>query len=286
MGSGDITEVLNILMGLKLTTIIHSTLIGSRTSTTGIAIIGPAGSGKSTYAYNAAKAAYLRLKCHKSQIPKVNECIKYAVDNYDLCFSSGCKEPDEIDWELRDYIFVGEEDIPRLVSIGTEIVEQRRSPLPFLFIDDVMIRGTYTLGGVYRQLAYLFKKSMQYRRALASLVILTTTTRSSLIDLYGDFIFIHAQERFYDYYYIRWYTAKVPYRMVDRALRVYETYKALVRPEWTDTIPKKKAFGMPAWLEDLINKRKIGMIRTALSKYEKATQAEQRELGESDEEGK
>ncbi len=274
----DLAEALSHLLDLRLTNIAYATVRRIRTGVNGVAILGPAGTGKSTYAYNALKAAYLLTKCEYEGIRGTSDCAKYVLSKFDICLGRGCEEPDEIDEELREYVYVGDDDIPRLIKVGMEIAEQGERPLPFLFIDDILLKGTYQLGGKYKELMQLFRRTIQYRRALARLVIVTATSKKNLSDAvpFDDVVYVKAVEQFESYIFIRWMLMRVPFAMRDSNMKTYTTYRMIYQPEWKDVIPRKKVFGMPIWLEKLINRRKLAILKVSLERYERAAAKEER----------
>ena len=262
-----VEDVLGYLMDLHLSKLIFSSMVKARTGINGIAVVGPAGTGKTTYVYYAAKAAYIRFLCNQKGYGEKAGCIKYITGNYNLCFGRKCREPDDVDKMIRDYLFVGEEDILRLRDVLMKVSEEGRN-LPFAFLDDLIVKFSFHAGGVLRDIAIALNRFAQYRRTFANVVIITSTHKNNIINAFSDFIVIHAREQLTKYYYVR-YRRIVRTRQVKLGPRhgFMDALVTGVTIAWTDEIPRKSIFATPRWLEEEVDKRKRSIVLSYFNKF-------------------
>ena len=247
----DEREALRHLLALHLTERVVVRLEGQMGDTMYI-ITGTMGSGKTTYAYYATKAGYIKYLCRANHIAGVDECADYALRKYDICIGGECEEPDEIDEMLKDAIYVGDEDIPRLNNEIKAIAEGKRKKFKMLFLDDILATGLYHMGGFYKQLYLWFTRNTQFIRSIAKIILLTTQSIDFIPRPLRKPAVIITSDLNYDGPYFTRTALKTTHIWNQGKLIPYRYYDAV----WRDELPKNKFFKLPAWLEEKIEQRK------------------------------
>ena len=257
--------------------------LNGRADLSGYGIVGIAGVGKTSYAYYSVKVGYILYLCYDQDIGLDDTvgCWNFITREYgDVCFGRKCKEPDAIDERLREFVFVSNEDIDRLNEYLKSLLSDggaRR--LPILFLDDLALKGLYHMGGRYRELHVMLKRLQQFRRTLARTVIVTAPTKDDLIDVFGDFVFVHGDADSRKIWFIRWYAKKEKVTLKFHKGKFVNTYKTFFDIAWKDVIPRKSIFGMPKWLEEAIDARKRRILLDAFTRYEEAKRREEMRKG-------
>lgn len=225
-----------------------------------IAVVGPQGSGKTTYAYYSIKQAYILYKCAQEVAGKagsnMEQCVKRILS--ESCWGAECVEPDPIDQELRPYIYVSIDDIPRLLQRITE----RREVAPFIFVDDLGVARWSYFDRRLRRLYLKFTRLEEWRRAVAINMILTTVYESRLArDLKDAAVYVYASyhqrlrsEGRIVYNVYRYVGVRRSKALTEHGPRV------LYHPLWVDVLPSTKEWAMPPWLDELINERKKAIL--------------------------
>jgi len=245
---------------------------GKREGST-VVIVGQQGSGKTAYAFVSTKQAYLLHKCGGSWRCFVEKAAE-------LCWGSPCKEPDPIDVEMRPWLYFAVEDIYRIIETAkTARVGGNGDVAPFIYIDDIGVSSLHYLHPVLRN-AYLALLDLDsWRRAVAINLLITTVYESKLARVLKETaLVIYARH----YEYLR--TPDGPLRDVYRycATSRERIYKMDAREEvayitsrvalhWCDVLPRNVAYGLPQWLEEAVDKRKVEML-SARAKAYKETQ--------------
>ena len=268
----DPYKVFEYYAGLSFPHQIRNAFFG-RTDLSGFAIVGRAGVGKTNYAYYSIKVGYMLSLCHGHGISfgDTKACWDYVTKVHgDICFGRNCEEPDEIDEKLKDFVFVGNEDINRLTSVLRKMLDNDEKPLPILFMDDIALKHLYQLGGRYKELYVYLKRIYQYRRAIARTVVVTAPSKDDLVSVFTDFIFIYGNTDGVRIRFIRWAAKKAKVTLSYEMGQFIETYRTFYDIAWEDVIPRRSIFAMPRWLEDLINRRKRAVIRDSIKQLNKA----------------
>ena len=248
--------------GLALPMQLYKAFIG-RSDLSGFAIVGRAGVGKTNYAYYSIKTAYMLYLCHSRgiSIDDTKACWDYVTRVHgDICFGRRCEKPDGVDAKLRDFVFVGNEDIDRLTNLLEEVLAKGRKPLPVLFLDDLALKHLYQLGGRYKELYVHLKRIYQYRRAIARTVVVTAPSKDDLVSVFSDFIFVYGNSNGSESWFIRWAVLKGKVTLKYHFGEFIDTYKTFYDIAWNDVIPRRSIFAMPRWLEDMINERKRAVL--------------------------
>jgi len=231
-----------------------------------IAVVGPQGSGKTTYAYYSVKQAYIVHTCKEEVASKagsnVEQCVRRVLE--ETCWGLECVEPDDVDKELREHIYVSVDDVDRLIKRITE----RREIVPFVFVDDLGVSRTSYHDRTLRPLYLKFLRAEEWRRSMAINLVLTAVYESRLAkDLKDSALFVYAS--FHQRLRSEEGTRYNAYRYVavkrGRALTA-QGPRVLYHPLWIDVLPASKTWAMPPWLEDLINERKRELLKTFLAK--------------------
>jgi len=226
-----------------------------------IAVVGPQGSGKTTYAYYSIKQAYIVHMCkerHRAEGYPANRCIRQALK--ETCWGAECVEPDPVDKELRPYIYVSIDDVPRLI----EDIASRKEAVPFVFIDDLGVTRSSYYDRTLRPLYLKFLRVEEWRRSLAINLVLTTVyesrlakeLRESALFVYASF---HQQIRDGDG---RVYNNAYRYVAVKRSRALTAAGpRVLYHVLWTEVVPTSPTWAMPPWLEELVNARKRELLK-------------------------
>jgi hypothetical protein len=259
-------EVFTHYYDAKLTNLIYNALIGSRTFFSA-AVVGSPGIGKTSYMYYSLKAALIRALCHGDHVNSdPEECIKYIESNYgELCFNRYCAKPDPIDEKYRFIYYTGVEDLKRFLSDARELLNHpevlgRRRLV--LFLDDLVSKSAYQLGGEMRELYTAFKEVYRLIRLASGVVLMTAIHRNYFPDeVLANSEFIIARLGYDEVLFERWTYARFYKHWFGDGFY----FKAL-KPLWEDKIPKRAIFGLPEWLEKEINERKIYTLKSVLDR--------------------
>jgi hypothetical protein len=248
-----------------LANLVYEALKGSR-SFVSATIVGPPGVGKTSYAYYSLKTAIIRSLCHHAGVGKdVEACIKYVEDHYgEVCMNRYCEKPDRVDQEYRWAYYTGVGDLRRFLSDMRELIEhinelKRR---PILFLDDMVSRKAYSLGGEMRDLYQAFKEAYRIIRVTSGVVLMTAIHKSYFPEeVMSTSEFINARYGYDEVIYERWvYARYMRYWFGDKYW-----FKAL-KPKWVDTVPKRSIYGLPTWLESEVNERKVYTLKAVLDR--------------------
>ena len=248
-----------------LANLVYEALKGSR-SFVSATIVGPPGVGKTSYAYYSLKTAIIRSLCHHAGVGKdVEACIKYVEGHYgEVCMNRYCTKPDGVDETYKWAYYTGVGDLERFLSDMRELIEhinelKRR---PILFLDDMVSRKAYQLGGEMRELYQLFKEAYRVIRATSGVVLMTAIHKSYFPEeAMSTSEFVVASWDYNAITYERWVYAKyMKFWYGDKYW-----FKAL-KPKWIDTVPRKAIYGLPEWLEKEVNERKLFTLKTLLDR--------------------
>jgi len=221
-----------------------------------IAVVGQQGSGKTTYAYYSIKQAYILYTCKDSRGPTA--CIKRRFE--ESCWGATCKEPDEVDKELRQYVYVSVDDIPRLI----DEIATRGEVAPFVLIDDLGVTRSSYFDPHLRPLYLRFLRMEEWRRALTVNLVLTTVYDTRLPkDMRDTALYVYAS-----YHQI----LRLEDRQVNRAYRYIAVRRSRALTDdgprvvyhrlWVEVIPSSPEWAMPPWLAQLIDERKRALLKT------------------------
>jgi len=271
---GDSWEVFNYYYDNgTLASLIYDALIGVKPFLSA-AIVGPPGTGKTSYAYYSLKTAIISAICHGAHVDSgPTSCIRHVEKHYgEVCMNRYCTKPDGVDETYRWAYYTGVGDLERFLSDMRELIEHinelRRRPI--LFLDDMVSRKAYQLGGEMRELYQLFKEAYRVIRATSGVVIMTAIHKSYFPEeTMSTSEFVVASWDYNAITYERWVYAKyMKFWFGDKYW-----FKAL-KPKWIDTVPRKAIYGLPEWLEKEVNERKLFTLKTlldrALSKRKRA----------------
>ena len=249
MDAGE-RDALRHLLDLHLASQIAERLAGHMGNTMYV-VAGTMGSGKTTYAYYATKAGYIKYLCNSNQV-QADKCVDYALKKHDICLGRDCEEPDEIDERLGDSIYVGDEDIARLNEEIKAIALGKHERFKMLFLDDILAMGLYHMGGVYKQLYLWFTKNTQFIRSISKVLLLTTQSIDFIPRPLRKPAVIITSNVNYNGPYFTHSSLKVTHFWRGGKLIPYRYYDTV----WRDELPKSRLFKLPAWLEEKIEERK------------------------------
>jgi len=225
-----------------------------------IAVVGPQGSGKTTYAYYSIKQSYIIYKCRETARDTgvaVDYCAKKTVE--ESCWGARCEEPDPVDQELRPHIFVSVDDIPRLIDVLTT----RGDVAPFVFVDDLGVTRMSYFDRDFRKLYMKFLRLEEWRRAVAINLVLTTVYESRLAREIKDTALLVYASYIKDLRAEGGNVASKVYRYIatKRAKALTERgVWTVVRHIWVDVVPASPEWAMPPWLKRLIDERKRALL--------------------------
>jgi hypothetical protein len=118
------------------------------------------------------------------------------------------------------------------------------------------------MGGEYRELYQAFKETFRLIRPVSGVVIMTATHKNYFPEeVLAASEFVIARRRFDEIVYERW-----TYARFRKLWYGDEYYFRALKPVWVDEIPKKAIFGLPTWLENEINERKIYTLKAVLDR--------------------
>jgi hypothetical protein len=230
------------------------------------AIVGAPGTGKTSYAYYSLKTAIIRALCHHAGVTgDVDACIKYIENHYgEVCMNRRCNTPDGVDQEYKWAYYTGVGDLKRFLSDMRELIEHANElkRKPILFLDDLVSRKAYSLGGEMRDLYQAFKEAYRVIRAASGVVLMTAIHRDYFPEeVMSTSEFAIARWGYNEIIYERWVYAKYMKRWYGDKF----WFRAL-KPKWIDRVPRKSIFGLPDWLEREVNDRKIYTLKAVLDR--------------------
>ncbi|MGC8543395.1 MAG: hypothetical protein ACP5NQ_05600, partial [Vulcanisaeta sp.] len=235
-----------------------------------VVIVGMQGSGKSSYAYYALKTAYLMKKA-RSYILRSGSVLSgieaYVRDHgIELCMHRQCDSPDAIDNELKDFVYVGYDDYERLRDLILRITGGDSMEVPALFLDDLLLKDSYFLGGLHRNVYVAFKKLYALHRSVADIMIMTAPSIHYLSKEFKTAAMrIESHRKFDAVEFTHYYLKTIPMIRYVYGKRL-EWRRRVLDVAWVDRTPTKSKYGMPMWLEGMINERKRQVLRDAFSK--------------------
>jgi hypothetical protein len=259
-------EVFSHYYDAKLTNLIYNALIGSRAFFSA-AVVGSPGIGKTSYTYYSLKVALVRALCHGNHINSdFEECIEYIESRHgELCFNRYCTKPDAIDEKYRFVYYTGIDDLKRFLSDARELLShpeilgKRRF---VLFLDDLVSKSAYQLGGEMRELYTAFKEVFRLIRLASGVVLMTAIHRNYFPDeVLANSEFVVARLGYDEVLFERWTYARFYKHWFGDGFY----FKAL-KPLWEDKIPRRSIFGLPTWLEKEINERKVHTLKSVLDR--------------------
>jgi len=245
-------EVLLAYARLNLPHMVWRTLLGSRPFLA-VTIVGQMGVGKSSYAYYSLKTGIMAYLCHPYHInlfKEADRCVAHLESIHgELCMSKYCEKPDALDKKYALDIYTGPQGLFNIIETAAELAESGAPKRRIFFLDDIVARTGYTLGGELRKAYFAFREILRLSRAFSSVVVVTAPTKEFLppeavretefiVGNYG-----HNVRRFW---------RMVPFFLKDEKGQVRRGLKF----KFSDDVPAKSAFGMPKWLDDEIAKRK------------------------------
>jgi len=224
-----------------------------------IAVVGPQGSGKTTYAYYSVKQAYIMYKCKeraRAEGYPVDLCLVETLDK--TCWGAKCEEPDPVDQELRPYIYVSIDDIPRLV----EELTARGDVAPFVFVDDLGVTRMSYFDRELRRIYLKFLRLEEWRRAVAINLVLTTVYESRLareirdtaLLVYASYLQNMRTEEGVVAKVYRYIAAKRAKALTERGVWT------VVQQVWVDVVRASPEWAMPPWLRRLVDERKRALL--------------------------
>jgi len=240
---------------------------GKREGST-VVIVGQQGAGKTAYAFTSAKQAYLFHRCGGSW-----RCFTERAA--ELCWGSGCQEPDALDLELRPWLFFAVEDVFRLVEVAKSARIGGRGVAPLIMIDDIGVSSYHFLHPLLRG-AYLTLLDLDsWRRALAINLIITTVYESKLSKVLKETALIiygrhyeHLRTSSGDLHDVHRFCATSRERVYRVDARQDVAYvSSRVALWWCDVIPRQPQYGLPQWLEEAIDRRKVEMLAARAREY-------------------
>jgi len=227
-----------------------------------VAVVGSQGSGKSTYAYYSIKQAYIMWRCRQEVKAKrgsnYETCIRRAFK--ETCWGTECVEPDDVDKELREHIYVSIDDIKRLI----ERLAKREEPAPFVFVDDLGVSSLAYFDKRLRPLYLAFQRFEEWRRSVAVNLVLTTVyekrlaraLRDSAIMVYASYHQVYQLSEGEKLYRVYRYVGVKKVLQLTREGYHQARFVAL----WEDIIPFNREWAMPPWLSKLIDERKRELL--------------------------
>jgi len=241
---------------------------GKREGST-VVVVGQQGSGKTAYAYVSSKQAYLLHKCNGSW-----RCFTERAA--ELCWGSQCKEPDPIDVEMRPWLFFSVEDVYRIIETAkTARVGGNGDVAPLLLVDDIGVSSLHYLHPTLRN-AYLALLDLDsWRRAIMVNLLITTVYESKLSKVLKETALV-VYARYFEFHR----TPDGPLRDVYRycATSRERVYRVDARQDvayvssrvalwWCDVLPRNPAYGLPQWLEEAVDRRKVEMLSARARSY-------------------
>lgn len=217
-------------------------------------IIGKPGWGKTSYAFYALKTGIIKTLCFKHGKFGMEDCVKYLESKYgELCINKYCEEPDPIDKEHKWAYYTGITDLLRFIQDAQEILTKDGNRRRVFFMDDLVTKSVYFMGGVWRRAYLAFREITRVARIGASVIIMTATSPT----LVPEFM-IHSSE----YISVRMHHNFFVYTRFSKVIVPREdgTYTKVLAKMFEDMVPIKAAFGLPVWLEREINERKKQLI--------------------------
>jgi len=220
-----------------------------------VAVVGRQGVGKTSYVYHALKTALIEWLCiaHGGG----DNCLEAVEKAYGpICMNRYCAEPDGIDIRYGLAIYTGTQGLMNLINevaeLGRELAGGGSVDRRVYFLDDILARTAYHLGGVYRKAYFALRELLRVSRTISSIVIMTAPTTDYLppdIAKAGELIVARY-----------WYNSRIYEKLNTEKLTRYiggreVLIKALVR-DYVDEVPAKAIFGLPQWLDREITKRK------------------------------
>jgi len=232
-----------------------------------VAVVGTPGIGKTSYLYYALKTALIHALCHNSHVPgDIDNCIHYIEEHYgELCMYRGCGKPDSIDEKYRFIYYTGVGDLKRFLSDVNELLEHpevlgRRRFV--LFMDDMVSKSSYQLGGEMRELYQAFKEAFRLIRLASGVVLMTAIHKNYFPDeVLSNSEFVVGRLGYEEVLFERWTYARYYKKWFGDGY-----YFRALKPLWEDHIPRKGIFGLPEWLEKEINERKIYTLKSVLDR--------------------
>jgi len=220
-----------------------------------VAVVGRQGVGKTSYVYHALKTALIEWLCLKHG--GGNNCLEAVEKAYGpICMNKYCNEPDGIDVRYGLAIYTGTQGLMNLINevaeLGRELAGGGSVDRRVYFLDDILARTAYHLGGVYRKAYFALRELLRVSRTISSIVIMTAPTTDYLppdIAKAGELIV--ARYWYNSRIYEKLNIEKLPRYIGGREVLI----KALVR-DYVDEVPAKAIFGLPQWLDREITRRK------------------------------
>jgi len=239
-----VLETLKFWLDKRLTKIFYSLMVGDKYET--VLILGKPGTGKSTYAYYALKAA-LVYKLYKKL---GEEVLKGAY-----CWGAKCEERDYFDEILARYSFVGVEDVERLIRYLVGIADGKNKPHDFVFLDDLIYKYWHGAPASLKKLHTLYRDFLIFRRTFANKFVVGTAVYTKwVVDGFVQTSYV-IEGKYYG-----------KYRIFVRKKCEIKEGKYVCEKTWADAIPVDEKYAMPKWLEEEIDKRKRKAMKHVLKK--------------------
>jgi len=217
-------------------------------------IVGKPGWGKTSYAFYSLKTGIIRTLCFDRGKFGLRDCVTYLETKYgELCMNKYCEEPDSIDREFKWAYYTGVTDLLRFIQDAQKILTENGSRRKVIFMDDLVTKSVYFMGGVWRRAYLAFREMMRVARVGASVIIMTATSPTLIPEFMkhsSEYISVGVYHNFF--VYTRYSRVIVP--------REDGSYVKVLKKAFEDMIPKKAIFGLPKWLENEINERKRQLI--------------------------
>jgi len=245
-------EVLLTYAKLNLPHMVWRTLLGSRPFLA-VTIVGQMGVGKSSYAYYSLKTGIMAYLCHPYGInlfKEADRCVARLEGIHgDLCMSKHCEKPDALDKKYALDIYTGPQGLFSLIETAAELAESGTPKRKILFLDDIVTRTGYTLGGELRKAYFAFREILRLSRSFSSVVVVTAPTKEFLPpEAVRETEFIVGNYG----YNVRRFWRMVPFFLKGENGQLRRGLKF----KFSDDVPAKSSFGMPKWLDDEIARRK------------------------------
>ncbi len=244
-------------LAMRIFTALHNA--GNAGSFLPIIIVGRSGWGKTSYAYYALKTGIIRSLCVNVAIYSLDKCIEYVERVHgELCMNKYCEGPDYIDKEYRWAFYTGITDLERLIRDVPRLIIEDGAKRRILFLDDLVTKSVYTMGGKWRRAYLAFREFTRIARLGASVIIMTATSPTLIPDFmkHGS-EYITVRRHGNSFVYARFAKITVP--------REDGTYTSALSKLYEDVIPIRAIFGLPRWLENEINERKKQLARDLVS---------------------